>query len=260
MTAIERMITLSTLTGDVGPVLDALAWQKAHLVGMSYGGMTAAHFAAAAPERVASLATVDVGPGVIFEGSARMREFFQRVDPRLGPEATAAAALQTSPLTDPERLAYHYKAMMRRRETGEWDWAFDERRRIDYPAILAKVEEMVVAAEQLTAPMLVVCGGCSPVFPDNAAARFASRFVRGEWIVVPDAGHNVQEDNPAGLVTALLRFWLLQMEYENRDTEPSPSCEPAALATSASTKSRSLGYGNDKGDRSDAQSHNLLAR
>jgi pimeloyl-ACP methyl ester carboxylesterase len=37
---------------DIGAVLDALAWPKAHLVGMSYGGLAAALFAAAAPQRV----------------------------------------------------------------------------------------------------------------------------------------------------------------------------------------------------------------
>ena len=57
---------------DIGAVLDVLAWPKAHLVGMSYGGFIAAHFAAAAPRRVSSLVTIDVGPGVVFEGTARI--------------------------------------------------------------------------------------------------------------------------------------------------------------------------------------------
>jgi pimeloyl-ACP methyl ester carboxylesterase len=192
---------------DIAAVLDALAWPKAHLVGMSYGGLIAAHFAAAAPHRVSSLVTVDVGPGVVFEGTARMRGFFQLVHPSAGPEAMVEAAMQTSPLSDRERVACRMAAMIRRGESGDWGWARDGRRSTDYPALLAKAEEMVIAAERLATPCLVVRGGRSEAFSDEAAARFAARFIDGEWVAVSDAGHNVQEDNPAGLIAALLRFW-----------------------------------------------------
>jgi len=200
---------------DIGAVLDALAWPEAHLVGMSYGGTAAAHFAAAAPHRVSSLVTVDVGPGVTFEGTARMRAFFQRIDPRAGLEAVVEAAMQTSPSSDRERVAYRMATMMRRDESGDWDWALDGRRSIDYPAMLAKVEEMVITAERLAAPCLVVRGGRSEIFSDQTAARFAARFAKGEWIAVPDAGHNVQEDNPSALVAALSRFWSQAAGYRS---------------------------------------------
>jgi pimeloyl-ACP methyl ester carboxylesterase len=192
---------------DVGAVLDALAWPRAHLVGMSLGGLTAAHFTASAPQRVSSLVTIDVGPGVTFEGTARMRGFFQRADPAAGPDAMVDAAMQISPASDRGLVAYRMAAMMRRDESGDWDWACDRRRSPDYPALLAKVEAMATAAERLTAPCLVVRGGRSEVFSDAAAASFAGRFANGAWIAVPDAGHNVQEDNPAGLIAALSRFW-----------------------------------------------------
>lgn len=192
---------------DIGAVLDVLAWPKAHLVGMSYGGFIAAHFAAAAPHRASSLVTIDVGPGVVFEGTARIRRFFQRIHPRDGLEAMIEAAMQTSPSSDRERIAYRMAAMMRRDLSGDWRWAHDDRRSPDYPALLTKVEEMVIAAEQLASPCLVVRGGRSEVFSDEAAARFAARFANGKWIAVPDAGHNVQEDNPAGLIAALSRLW-----------------------------------------------------
>ena len=192
---------------DIGAVLDALAWPSAHLVGMSYGGLIAAHFAAAAPERVSSLVIIDVGPGVAFEGTARMRGFFERFHPSAGLDAMVEAAMQTSPSSDRERVAYRMAAMMRRRESGNWDWALDGHRSTDYTALLAKTGEMVVAAQRFAGSCLVVRGGRSEVFSDEAAARFAACFANGEWTAVPDAGHNVQEDNPAGLIAALSRFW-----------------------------------------------------
>ena len=199
--------TLDARVADVGVVLDELGWSTAHLIGMSLGGFTAAHFSAAAPHRVATLATVDVGPGVVFEGTARMRGFFQRVQLSDGLEKIVDAAMQISCLGDRERVAYRMAAMLRLTQSGDWAWAYDDRRPTDYPALLAKVEDMVIAAERLAAPCLVVRGGRSPVFSNEAAARFAAHFAAGEWIVVPDAGHNVQEDNPAGLIAALAQFW-----------------------------------------------------
>src|SRR5216684_2856004 len=80
-----RDYALESHVADIGAVLDALGWPQAHLVGMSFGGLIAAHFAASASHRASSLVTIDVGPGVAFEGTARTREFFQRVHPGAGP-------------------------------------------------------------------------------------------------------------------------------------------------------------------------------
>ena len=48
---------------DILDVLDALDWQKAHLLGHSLGGALASVLAAGAPERIASLALIEaLGP------------------------------------------------------------------------------------------------------------------------------------------------------------------------------------------------------
>lgn len=138
--------TLDAWVADVGTILDALGWPTAHLVGMSLGGCTAAHFAAVTQHRVASLVTVDVGPGVAFERTARMRRFFQEIEVSDGHEAIVDAAMQISSLKDRERIAYRMAAMMRLTEAGHWTWAYDSRRTRDYPTLIAKVEDMRVAA------------------------------------------------------------------------------------------------------------------
>src|SRR5258708_34125407 len=102
---------------------------------------------------------MDVGPGVVFEGTARIREFFQRVHPRDGLEAMVGAAMQTSPSSDRERVAYRMAAMVRRDLSGDWRGARDGRRPSAYQPLLTKVEEMEIAPERLPAPCLVVRGG-----------------------------------------------------------------------------------------------------
>jgi pimeloyl-ACP methyl ester carboxylesterase len=199
--------SIASNVGDVGAVLNALGARSAHIVGMSLGGAIAAHFAASASEQINSLVVVDVGPGVVFEGTARMRDFFAGIGKIESVEAVVDAAMQTSPESDRARVAYRMNAMLRRNPRGELSWAYDCRRKPDYSALLAEVADMDRAAKSLRAPCLVVRGGRSPVFSDQAAERFAASFARGQWTVVPDAGHNVQEDNPASLIAALDRFW-----------------------------------------------------
>jgi pimeloyl-ACP methyl ester carboxylesterase len=41
---------------------------------------------------------------------------------------------------------------------------------------------------------------------DEKVAAFARRLRNGRWLTIPDAGHNVQEDNPAALAAALNDF------------------------------------------------------
>lgn len=203
----DYSIDLADSVADVGAVLDTLGWHTAHLIGMSLGGIVAAQFAAAAPQRIATLALVDVGPGVVFEATARMRNFFQDIERIESVEAVVDAAMKASPESERAVVAYRMQAMLRQSARGGWRWAYDTRRRPDYPALLAKVEAMSSLGERLGAPCLVVRGGRSLVFSDQAAARFAERFTSGEWVAVPGARHNVQEDNPAGLIAALTQFW-----------------------------------------------------
>jgi pimeloyl-ACP methyl ester carboxylesterase len=53
----------------------------------------------------------------------------------------------------------------------------------------------------------MVRGGRSRSMPRDAAEAFAARFPQGRFVEVEDAGHNVQEDNPVGLIAALRAFW-----------------------------------------------------
>jgi pimeloyl-ACP methyl ester carboxylesterase len=44
------------------------------------------------------------------------------------------------------------------------------------------------------------------VLPQATAERLVGQIPDGRLVVVPDAGHNVQEDNPAALIIALRAF------------------------------------------------------
>lgn len=58
----------------------------------------------------------------------------------------------------------------------------------------------------ISCPTLVVRGANSDVLGAKEAAGLAQAFSDGRWVEVPDAGHTVQGDNPAGLVTVIRNF------------------------------------------------------
>lgn len=64
---------VGTMAADVVAAADHLGFARVRLVGMSLGGVVAAHVAAARPDRVERLALVDVAPGVDFESTGRIR-------------------------------------------------------------------------------------------------------------------------------------------------------------------------------------------
>lgn len=199
--------SIGQFAADAAQAAAALGVERLHVVGMSLGGVAAAELALSAPGLVKSLAMVDVAPGVEFEGTARMRGFINGMISAPSVEAVVDAAMRTSPGNDRERVAYRMRALLRRRGDGAWEWRRDSRRMVDYPHILAHIEGLADRVGALNAPFLMVRGGRSKSMPAPAAAAFAGRFRSGRFVEVFDAGHNVQEDNPAALIKELRAFW-----------------------------------------------------
>jgi pimeloyl-ACP methyl ester carboxylesterase len=199
--SVERCI------GDARALLDVLSIPRAHVVGMSLGGIIAVELTAAQPERVTSLALIDIAPGSVFGASAKMRAFVNEFPGAPSLDAAVEMALRVNPRSDPEQLRYRFNALLRQDENGVWVWKRDARRVEDYPEVVRRVEGMGQLAAAIEVPFLMVRGGRSKVLDEVAAAAFAARFVRGRWTSVSDAGHNVQEDKPLELISLLRAFW-----------------------------------------------------
>ena len=197
---------IDTATEDVAALVAALGAARCHVVGMSLGGNIAAHFAGAYPERTASLTLVDVGPGVDFGATRSLRNFVEDAQDVDNLETIVAAALLVNPHADRDKLVYRLQHSMQLTAEGRYRWKVDRRRPHDYDHILAKLAELPDFASRITCPVLVARGGRSRIFSDEAAARCAAWFALGEWARIENAGHNIQEDNPRGLLDALKRL------------------------------------------------------
>lgn len=187
---------------DVVELADHLGVPRLHLAGMSLGGCVAGHAAVGLGARLASLAFIDVGPRVSFSATANLRQFMAEVDATAPLADVVRAALAASPRSDPDLMLYRYQALLR----PDGGWRADRRRPSDYAHILGRLAELCALAPRIACPTLVIKGGRSQVLTEGDVRAFAARFPRGGWALVPDAGHNVQEDRPAALAAELRKL------------------------------------------------------
>lgn len=187
---------------DVLELIDRFGAAKIHLVGMSLGGCVAGHVAPLLGDRLSSLTFVDVGDEVNFEASTRMRAFIEGVRPAAQVEDIVHQALCVSPKTDPDLMLYRYRSLLTHGPDG-YVWKADRRSPVNFPHILGKLTALNGLASTISCPVLVLKGGNSRVLTQERLERFAARFRKGRWAVIPGAGHNIQEDQPAALAAAI---------------------------------------------------------
>ncbi len=194
---------------DLGAFVDHLGLDRFVLVGMSLGGANALAWAGRHSERLAALVLVDVGPEVRQAGVRKIAAFTSEVMPLDSVEEFVARALAFNPRRDATLLRRSLLHNLRRTPDGKWMWKYDQRHRgraLDPAAAGRRRELLWSAVAKVSCPTLVVRGGESDVFHDEDAERLSGALPRGRWVKIPNAGHTVQGDNPAGLLVALREF------------------------------------------------------
>jgi pimeloyl-ACP methyl ester carboxylesterase len=193
---------IESAVADVTEFINGLVWPTLHIVGMSLGGNIAFHLSAAQPQRIRSLTIVDVGPKVNLGATDNMRQFLHAADQFATFDKLVAGALKASPRSDPQLVRYRYLSLVRVNPDGTWNWR-QHRHPHNFEDTLAKLREMPSLAPNIRCPVMIVRGGRSRVVTTDDAREFAALFADGRAVIVPDAGHNVQEDNPKQLADAL---------------------------------------------------------
>ena len=206
--AVEREV------GDAVAVLDALAWDRAWIVGHSWGGHLLLHVAVAAPERLEGGLAIEplgaVGDGGYEAFEAEMlrrvpeadRERAQALDERaMRGEGTDADSLESLRLVWPAYFASTDRVM-------EFDASA-----VSVPAYAGLLESLTAARPRLESalagiglPFGFLAGGRSPM-PHELAAAATARAIPGAWLeVVEDAGHFPWFERPGCARAALRRL------------------------------------------------------
>ncbi|HSL63355.1 MAG TPA: alpha/beta fold hydrolase, partial [Gaiellaceae bacterium] len=194
--AAEGPYTVAADVGDAGRVLDALGWQRAYVVGHSWGGHLALHVAQAMPERLLGVLAVDpLGP----VGDGRWPEFDEEIVRRT-PEPARTRARELDELTTAgaaddelalEQMGLVWSAYFADPERAppmpELRYA-SERSAAMGPSILAELPALEAGLPRIRVPVGFVHGARSPM-PVAASTDGAER-IPDAWVeVVEGAGH-----------------------------------------------------------------------
>lgn len=185
----------------LGPLFDALALERATVVGHSLGTLIGTAFAARHRDRVSRLvlASPALGHGVPRGGvlspaaQARIDDF-----ERMGPEAFAkarAARLVYRPEANPALLARVTQAMSSVTMPG-----------YAQAARMLASGRLLDDIERLSVPTDVIVGAQDAVTPPDGARRAHDALPaphRGAFVLVPDAGHALYQQAPAAFAAVL---------------------------------------------------------
>jgi esterase len=194
---------------DLEAFADHLGTARFFLVGQSLGGIIGIGYASRHPRRLAGLVAVDSGP---FAGSQagidRLAAFTLDSREFASLDEAVTRALAFNPRRDPRLLRYSLQHNMRRLPNGRWTWKRDQRylSRERLAALVAQIPALASQARAIACPTLILRGADSDLFSADQAAAFAALVRDSTVVTVPDSGHNVQGDNPAGLLAAIRPF------------------------------------------------------
>ena len=192
----EVPYTIADMAGDVVGLLDALGIGRAHVLGMSMGGMIAQEIAISHPERVARLVLCSTTGGATrviptwkmmkqlarkpaaYEPQQTLDMLYTPAFRREHPElmAALAARMQSSP-PHPASMAIHRQASKR----------FDSFGRL----------------RRISSPTLVIHGEEDWVFRPKHAKLLHRRIAGSQLLLLPGAGHGALFQEPLAIEKAL---------------------------------------------------------
>jgi pimeloyl-ACP methyl ester carboxylesterase len=205
---------VATHLGDVRAVLDGLGWDRAYVVGHSWGGHLALHLALDLPDRLLGVLCVDPLGGVGDGGGAAFEAEMARRTPEairaraaeldeaaLRGEGTEADAMESLRLVWPA----YYPA---------WDAAPpmpDVHLSVEayaggYESLTAELPALTERLGRISVPLGIVAGAASPM-PVDLAAKATTDAIPGGWLEVVDgAGHFPWQDRPGCVRAGLDRL------------------------------------------------------
>jgi 3-oxoadipate enol-lactonase len=200
--------SLDRLAADTVAVADALGLDRLSLVGHSMGGMVARRVVLAHPARVDALVLMDTSPGPVPGIDADLVELAAGVALTQGKDVLKPLLDEAGALETPS-----YRRLLEERP-GYQD--FQDRKWAALSGVMwaAMAREIARQPEQLPAlaavacPTLVLVGEEDETFVEPSRAM-ATSIPGARLVVIPDAGHSPQFENPVAWFEALDGFLLM---------------------------------------------------
>ncbi len=188
-------------TDDLVRVLDHLQAERAHLVGLSMGGMIIQDFYGRYPERVATLALVDTSAGFGTVSAEARRDFLAR---RLDPLESGLRPADIAPGVVDVLVAKNASAGVRERMRASmaalrvepYKQALHTIVTTDFRAVLPRI----------AVPTLVIVGEEDIVTPPEDSEFLAKQVSGASLVTIPGSGHLTNLERPVAFNAALEGF------------------------------------------------------
>jgi pimeloyl-ACP methyl ester carboxylesterase len=184
---------MSDMAMDIAALMDHLEIGRAHIVGVSMGGMIAQRFAIEAPDRLASLTSIMSTTGSTLVGQAT---------------PAAAAFMFGEPVTGREDVIERTVEMLkvywgphhwdeeraRTRAVASYDRSFHpEGRTRQFAAMLADGDR-TAELTRLAVPTLVIHGGADPLIDVSGGEATADAIPDAKLAILPSMGHDIPRE------------------------------------------------------------------
>lgn len=194
---IGRPFSVPNVAEDLLAIVDLLGYEKATLVGQSYGGYVAQELAFRHPERVAALVVIGSTPITVLP--SRLELLALKLSPllfRLWPDGDLRKRIAENTAVKPKVRSYAYEAT---RQLSKEEFL------IVWKAVATCLHEE--PGYRVGQPLLLTHGDRDHAGNvAKAAPKWAAQEPDCRYEVIPDAGHNANQDNPAFFNRVLLEF------------------------------------------------------
>ena len=179
--------------GDVLALMDAEGFVRAHVVGVSGGGVVGQLLALDHPDRVAALTLISSTPGSdgLPSMSDDLRAIFHAGTAEPDWDDPGAVLAHLTDLERPFQRGGFDEALQRSIARGTAERAGDLRASLTNPFLVGAPPPWRHRLGTITVPTLVVHGDDDPLFPLPHADALAREIPGAELLVVPGAGHGV---------------------------------------------------------------------
>jgi proline iminopeptidase len=209
-------MTWENLTADADALREHLGFDRWAVLGHSFGGHVALEYALRQPQHVSRLVLVDTGadarwarenaPRVMSERgfSAAQVELVRRwFSGEFEPREYLPIFWRISSAYMPN---HGFIGMVRELAEGGWRSRIRAEPYLFAARSLLPGWSVVSRLGEITAPTLVVAGREDFVFPPECQRELVDGIPHAELVLVDEAGHNPQDENPAEVMAAVRAF------------------------------------------------------
>lgn len=197
--------TMKMLAADARGLLDALGIDRAHVFGVSMGGMIAQEFAINYPDRVISLILGCTQCGGKNQIVPTKEAFAFLFSPEMAKLPVSERARQTTPwLWNQEFIDKHPEAV---------EWYVGITTKYPTPTHGYACQAQAIMGHdtyerlpQIKAPTLVIAGDADRIIPAGNSEIIASRIPGAELVMLKNSGHGFFGDGAAEAIPAILDF------------------------------------------------------